>query len=216
MAGYFALPSVTSQDAVYQAVGILSVVCILVGVRLHRPTDRAELVPAGRRGACFTLGDGHARTLQRWSSTCRCRSPRSADAFYLAGYLFVFAGILRLTRSPDHSGRREDYADAAIMAIGALAFSWHFLMNAYVHDPSLTGLGKLVDPGLSDHGHRPGLHRVSGAAVRPSRAGRSTKLLAAALIVLCPGRLHLRPAGPPQQLRHRRRGRWAVPAHLSS
>ena len=30
------------------------------------------------------------------------------------------------------------------MALGALAFSWTFLMRSYVHDPSLTTGGKLV------------------------------------------------------------------------
>jgi hypothetical protein len=54
--------------------------------------------------------------------------PSVADALYLLGYPFVFAGVRRLTRA--RAGfEREIYADAAIVSIGALAFSWHFLMG---------------------------------------------------------------------------------------
>jgi hypothetical protein len=63
---------------------------------------------------------------------------------YLAGYPFLFAGVLRLTRNPDRSVRREDSADAAIVSIGALAISWHFLMNSYVHESTLNTFGMLV------------------------------------------------------------------------
>ena len=64
---------------------------------------------------------------------------------YLTGYPFLFAGVLRLTRNPDRSVRREDTADAAIVSMGALAISWHFLMNSYVHDTTLNTFGMLVN-----------------------------------------------------------------------
>jgi len=143
VAGYFALPGATSQDAVYQFIGVASVVCILIGIRLHRPEDRLSWYLLAVGGTFFTLGDG-AENVYGVILHQSVPFPSVCDAFYLAGYPFVFAGVLRLTRNPDHGTRREDYADAAIVALGALALSWHFLMNSYVHDPSLTTLGKLV------------------------------------------------------------------------
>jgi diguanylate cyclase (GGDEF)-like protein len=143
IAGYFALPGPTSQDAVYQAFGVGSVVCILLGVRIFRPEDRLSWYLLALGGLFFTLGDG-AENYYGLILHESVPFPSVCDAFYLAGYPFVFAGILRLTRNPNQSARREDYADAAIIAIGALALSWHFLMNSYVDDASLTTVGKLV------------------------------------------------------------------------
>jgi diguanylate cyclase (GGDEF)-like protein len=141
---YFALPNETSQDIVYSVLGSASVVCILVGIRLHRPKDRLSWYFLALAGACFTLGDD-ASSFYSLVLHVSVPFPSSADALYLAGYPFLFAGVLRLTRNPNRSYRRENYADAAIVSMGALAISWHFLMNSYVHDATLTSFGMLVD-----------------------------------------------------------------------
>ncbi len=143
VAGYFALPGPTSQNAMYQFIGVASVVCILVGIRLHHPRDRLSWFLIALGGTCLTLGDA-TENIYHQILHLAVPVPSVADAFYLAGYPFIFAGVLRLTRNPNHAARREDYTDAAIVALGALAISWEFLMNSYVHDPSLTVFGKLV------------------------------------------------------------------------
>jgi len=144
VAGYFVLPDATSQTVLYSALGMASVACILIGIRLHRPTDRLGWYFLALAGACFTLGDD-AGTFYSSVLHVSVPFPSAADALYLAGYPFLFAGVLRLTRSPNRSVRREDSADAAIIAIGALAISWHFLMNSYVHDSTLNTFGMLVN-----------------------------------------------------------------------
>ncbi len=141
---YFALPSATSQDVLYSAMGSASVACILVGIRLNRPADRLGWYFLAIAGTCFTLGD------DTWSFYnvilhASVPFPSFADALYLSGYPFLFAGVLRLTRSANRSIRREDNADAAVIALGALAISWHFLMNSYVHDSTLGSFGMLVN-----------------------------------------------------------------------
>jgi diguanylate cyclase (GGDEF)-like protein len=143
VAGYFALPNETSQDIVYSTLGSASVVCILVGIRLHRPKDRLGWYFLALAGGCFTLGDD-VWTVYNSVLHISVPFPSFADALYLAGYPFLFAGMLRLTRNPDRSVRREDNADAAIVSMGALAISWHFLMNSYVHDATLNTFGMLV------------------------------------------------------------------------
>ena len=57
VAGYFALPSAAWQDALYSAIGTASVVCILIGVTVHRPSDRLAWYLLALGGLCFTLGD---------------------------------------------------------------------------------------------------------------------------------------------------------------
>jgi diguanylate cyclase (GGDEF)-like protein len=141
---YFAFPNETSQDIVYAALGTASVVCILVGVRLHRPKDRLGWYFLAVAGSCFTLGDD-AWTFYNSVLHTSVPFPSFADALYLSGYPFLFAGVLRLTRDPNCAIRREDNADAAIVSMGALAISWHFLMNSYVHDSTLGTFGMLVN-----------------------------------------------------------------------
>ena len=143
VAAYFALPNETSQDIVYSALGTASVVCILVGIRLQRPKDRLSWYFLALAGTCFTLGDD-ASSFYNLVLHVSVPFPSFADALYLAGYPFLFAGVLRLTRNPNRSFRRENYADAAIVSMGALAISWYFLMNSYVHDSTLTTFGMLV------------------------------------------------------------------------
>ena len=120
--------------------------------------------PTGWAGTCWPPG---------WPASPRRRGPEhlpphpppalpfpsAGDACSLAGYLLVFAGILRLTRSPDRATRREDNADAAILAIGRLAVWWQFLMDSYVHDASLA-TAPSWSPGLPGHGRGPDLHRL--------------------------------------------------------
>lgn len=141
--GYFALPGTTSQAVVTLTIAIGSVAAILLGTFLHRPADPLGwyLLAAGM--ASFSAGDAVQDTynliLHRGVPF-----PSVADACSLAGYLLVFGGILRLTRSPNRTTQRENNADAAIVAIASLAVWWQFLMNSYAHDASLPTQAKLV------------------------------------------------------------------------
>ncbi len=143
IAGYFALPGPISQDIVYQVMGLASVAAILIGTALHRPQDRLGWYLLAAGGACFTLGDAAQNTYTVFLHQS-VPFPSVGDALYLAGYPFVIAGVLRLTRSPIRAARREANTDAAIMAVAGLAVWWQFLVNAYVHDGSLAATGKLV------------------------------------------------------------------------
>jgi diguanylate cyclase len=70
--------------------------------------------------------------------------PSVADALYLAGYPFLFAGVWRVSRLRRVPGSRESMADAAMVSVGALALSWQLLMGSYAHDTTMTQFGKLV------------------------------------------------------------------------
>src|SRR5580658_8830130 len=39
LAGYFLLPGAGAKDLTYSAIGVASVVCVLIGVRRHRPAS---------------------------------------------------------------------------------------------------------------------------------------------------------------------------------
>ena len=143
IAVYFVLPNANSQNVEYAFLGTASVVFILIGVRLHQPKNRWGWYYVAAAGAFFTLGDDVYSFYSVLHITVPF--PSYADALYLSGYPFLFLGVFSLTRGTGSSSQREDTADAAIVAMGALALSWHFLMNSYVHDSTLTNFGLLVN-----------------------------------------------------------------------
>jgi diguanylate cyclase len=143
VAGYFALPGPTAQDVIYLVIGIASVAAILIGTALHHPQDRLSWYLLAAGGACFTVGDA-AQNAYGLILHRAVPYPSVGDLLYLAGYPFIFAGILRLTSSPGRGARREDNADAAIMAMAGLTVWWQFLMDSYVHNESLAASGKLL------------------------------------------------------------------------
>jgi diguanylate cyclase len=143
-AGYFVLPTATGQNIAYVLFGLASVAAIAWALRIHHPTDRLGwcLLMAGN--LCSVIGDGIENIGYNLLLHRPIPFPSIADAFYLAAYPFLFGGIARLCRSPAQRESRENYADAAILSIGALALSWHFLMGSYFHDDSMSAFGKLV------------------------------------------------------------------------
>src|SRR5580693_4860112 len=131
VAGYLVVPGAMRRDTLFLAVEVASVLGILIGVRVNRPNDRVAWYLLALGGAAFTSGDliAHADHL---APRVVSPDPSAGYGLYLAGYLCTFAAVIRLGRDPAHSRRREDYADAAIITLGATAVSWYFVMASSV------------------------------------------------------------------------------------
>ncbi|MGH9019465.1 MAG: hypothetical protein ACRDV0_00370, partial [Acidimicrobiales bacterium] len=114
-----------------------------MGVRLRKPAERLGWYLIAAAMACFSLGDDVFTYYQ--VVVHNVPFPSAADALYLCGYPFLFAGVVRLSLSARASSSRDASADAAIVALGALAISWQFLMSSYVHDVTLSTFGMLVN-----------------------------------------------------------------------
>jgi len=141
---YFIFPNRVVDDAIYSALGIGSVVAILAGVRLNRPKARRGWLFVAGSGAAFAAGD----ILSNFSSAAFHQAANAvsyADVLYLAGYPLLFFGVIRITRQRPREQWREDRADAVIVALGAFALLWQFLMAPYVHDAAANNLEKLVN-----------------------------------------------------------------------
>ncbi len=143
VAGYFVVPSGAPQGLVYSGIGIASTLCLLWAVRLNRPVERWGWYLIAIANALFVAADG---VLDFYDIVLRAVAPfpSVADALYLAGYPFLFAGVFWVRRLRGAAGSREAKADAAMVCIGALALSWQFLMGSYAHDTNLSAFGKFV------------------------------------------------------------------------
>ena len=148
---YFALPGPHAQDVFGSVVGFVSVLCIVGGIILQRPEDRTSWFILAAGIACFFVAEG-VWNLYRVVLARPIGVPSVVDGVYLSGYVLTFVAVMRLSRNPNRMARREDYADAAIVTIGALALMWHFVMGPEVHNPSLhaSALGVTVTYSVMD------------------------------------------------------------------
>ncbi|HEX4507766.1 MAG TPA: EAL domain-containing protein [Alphaproteobacteria bacterium] len=142
VAGYFALPGVLPKDVGYEVIGLASVAAIVVGTCRNRPAQRAPWLLLATANLFFVFGDSVAMIYDFLGR--EAPFPSIGDALYLSGYPFLAAGVWGIVHAAGHSGSRENRADAAIVSVGALALSWHFLMGSYAHDQTLSALGRLV------------------------------------------------------------------------
>ncbi|MEP6807616.1 MAG: EAL domain-containing protein [Chloroflexota bacterium] len=129
--GYFLLPTADAMDLYYQLPGMVAVVAILLGIRLHRPSDARPWVALASGLTLSSLGD--------WTSVLLSRLginpfPSVADVFYLGGMLVVVVAIVWLARGRIPGGDRASLLDALIVAVGVALLTWVFLMAPIVSD----------------------------------------------------------------------------------
>jgi diguanylate cyclase (GGDEF)-like protein/PAS domain S-box-containing protein len=143
MALYLFVEPLAGSGPVMNMLGLAPVVAIMVGIRLHRPV-------AAPAWACFAVGFGlfwlgdlytysYPLLLQR-----EVPFPSLGDGAYLAVYPALMAGLLILGRRRTQRGDRGSAIDASIMTVGLALPSWIWLTAPYIHDHSLSTVGRLV------------------------------------------------------------------------
>jgi diguanylate cyclase (GGDEF)-like protein len=139
---YYAIRSDVARLLLYNGPGLSSVVAMLVGTRRHRPQERATWVLFAAGRLSFVTADV---IFYVYDDILHVeRFPSVADAFYLACYPLLVAGLVLLIRrrSPGHD--RAALLDAATMATGVALLAWVFLIVPYVRDPTLTLPARVV------------------------------------------------------------------------
>ncbi|MDP9304048.1 MAG: HAMP domain-containing histidine kinase [Actinomycetota bacterium] len=136
-------PAAFNAGPVFNAIGLTAVVAIVVGVRLHRPSDTLPwyLFAAGQ--ALFVFGDVIAYNYERFFGR-PLPFPSIADVFYLAVFPVIVAGLLLLIRRRKRGRDRASLIDSLIIATGIGLLSWVFLIAPYAHDGSLSTPARLT------------------------------------------------------------------------
>ena len=128
---YFVLPSGgTAQSVIYDTLGGLSVLAMLWAVGRYRPPTPLPWILFALGNLSFVIGD------VIFDAEPNISSPSVADAFYLAGYPLIAAGLILLFI---HAGGHHRVAAVAEAGIATFAFAliqWTFVMH-----PALTGSG---------------------------------------------------------------------------
>ena len=129
--GYSFLPSGSlAGNLAYDAIGLVSALAILLGVRLHRPARSAMWYCFAAGQLTSVLGDliyGYYQVVLH-----QAPYPSVADVFYLSAYPIMVVGLLLLVRRRAASGLVE----AAIVAIGLGVAFWVFVLHPIAAEAS--------------------------------------------------------------------------------
>jgi signal transduction histidine kinase len=140
---YLVGPSSFGGGPVFNGIGLSAVVAIVAGVRMHRPTKRLSWLLFALGQLLFVSGDVLAYNYPRLFGH-ELPFPSIADAFYIAVFPAIVAGILLLIRQRGDGHDWGSLIDSLIITTGAGLLSWLFLMSPYARDGSLAPSMKLT------------------------------------------------------------------------
>lgn len=130
LAGYSFLPTMISMDVVYSAIGASAVAAICIGVSRHRPLRRAPwyLMAAGQ--LLWVVGDA----ISSWNQDVvdNVAFPSLADAFYIAAYPVLAAGLVMMIRGRRPGRDVGGLLDSAILTSALALLSWVLLAGPAV------------------------------------------------------------------------------------
>ena len=135
---YLFVPPLKGAGPLINVLGFSGVVAIVAGIRIHRPKARAAwwLFVVGQ--FLFFSGDLYTYTYPNASF------PSIGDAFYLAVYPALMAGMIVLVRRRNPRRDPAAFIDAAILTIGIGLISWVFLIAPNIHLSGLSWPAKAV------------------------------------------------------------------------
>lgn len=137
IAVYFLLPGAgVGQKIIFAGMTLAAAVALVVGVRVHRPpyTTAWIVLAVGMTG--YTAGN------IVWPT--QTSFPSAADACWLPSYGLLVAGFVMLVRRRSAGRYRDTLIDALIIATGAAALAWVFLMEPNLRASGLSTLGRVV------------------------------------------------------------------------
>jgi signal transduction histidine kinase len=126
---YFAVPNGAPKNSIYGLIGFLAVVAI---VWCARDSVAWLLFAAGN--LLFSIGDDVGAGF--WGGNPPV--PSAADAFYLAGYPLIAAGLVLLLFKTGSYRRTAALADATIVSFAFLLVQWVYLLDGILDSSNST------------------------------------------------------------------------------
>lgn len=136
-AAYFTIPGLEGNGLVFSLIGLSAAVAIVVGAVRNRPRQRLPWMLFAAAQVSFVVGD-----LLYYSFDFDF--PSVGDAFYLAVYPLLVAGLLILIRARSAGRDRGSLLDASVITVGLGLLAWVFLIEPYTHLEGLHGFERLM------------------------------------------------------------------------
>jgi diguanylate cyclase (GGDEF)-like protein/PAS domain S-box-containing protein len=125
------------------AIALSSPIAIIVAVWLWKPEPRTPWILFALGQAFFLVGDAITRNYELLFHG-PLPFPSIGDAFYLAVYPCMIAGILTLVRRRSPGRDADSLIDSLIVTIGIGTFSWVFLVSPVARDNLVDFVPKAV------------------------------------------------------------------------
>jgi diguanylate cyclase (GGDEF)-like protein/PAS domain S-box-containing protein len=140
---YLFAPPLAGNGPLINSLGLLGVLAIIAGIRMHRPGARAAwwLFAAGQ--FLFFSGDLYTYSYPKLTGA-DVEFPSIGDALYLAVYPVLMAGLIVLIRRRNPRRDRTALIDALILTVGVGLLSWVFLIAPNFHLADLSGWEKSI------------------------------------------------------------------------
>ena len=145
IAAYLALPDGIPRDVAYVAVGLSSVVAIVVGARRHRPRRAAAWYWMAAGQLSWVMGDALYSWYQDVANTSPFPSP--ADVLYLAAYPMIVVGLVILIRSRRHGREVAGLIDSGIVTVALGLLSWVVLAGPIARDDGQSLIARVIGIG---------------------------------------------------------------------
>jgi diguanylate cyclase (GGDEF)-like protein/PAS domain S-box-containing protein len=141
---YMLVPPFQGNALVINALGLLSPVAVIAGIRRNKPSYALPWYLFAAGLFLYWLGDLYTYSYPRYILHHEVPFPSIGDAVYLSVYPVLMLGLLLLVRRRNPQRSRNSLIDAAILTLGLSLLSWILLITPYLHDPSLGLLPKAV------------------------------------------------------------------------
>ena len=145
VAAYLAVPDGVPRDVAYVAVGLSSVVAIVVGARRHRPRRAAAWYWMAAGQLSWVMGDALYSWYQDVANTSPFPSP--ADVLYLAAYPMIVVGLVILIRSRNRGREVAGLIDSGIVTVALGLLSWVVLAGPIARDDGQSLIARVIGIG---------------------------------------------------------------------
>ena len=133
---YFFAPKGLGHHAIYDTIGISSIIAILLGIRRRRPANALPWYLFAYGNLAFVIGDG-IRAFYETTTGQPAPFPGLADVAYLIAYPILISGVVLLVRNRDKVRDRGNLIDALLIATSAGLLFWVYLIRPYTVNPEL-------------------------------------------------------------------------------
>ena len=181
VAAYFFLVPEQLIDPAFVLIGVVQVLCVLLGVHLWKPPSRAPWYLLALGLACYVFGDLVFITLTAQTGS-EPPFPSAADVPYYLLYPLLGASLFLTLRRQMPGRDRAGLVDAALITVAAAVLSWTFLMAPYATDRSLGMLEKVASIGYP-LGDLLLIALLARLLLTPGRRVVTFRLLVAALVM---------------------------------
>ncbi|MDX6714811.1 MAG: hypothetical protein QOH30_1369 [Baekduia sp.] len=140
---YLTVAPLKGSGPVMNVLGILPVIAILAGIRLHQPESKAPWYCFAGGFLLFWLGDVYTYSYPKLLGR-EVPFPSIGDGFYVLVYPVIMIGLLMVVRRRAARSTDRGLVDSAILTIGLAVPSWIVLIAPYLHDGSMSTVAKAV------------------------------------------------------------------------